>query len=142
MSRKSQETSCKKTDLSDGSDKSDKLKFTPGPWHILVPKPRYGNRECHSIVDGGGEYVAKTVVVSVLRGISSVKREERKANEHLIAAAPEMYDALKEVCENCDKLSNWEDLFNIGRPDGTIMPKCPCKDCSVDKVLKKVRGEK
>lgn len=74
-----------------------KEQFTPGPWHILVPKPRYGNRECHSIVDGGGEYVAKTVTVSVLRGISAVKREERKANEHLIAAAPELYDALREV---------------------------------------------
>lgn len=76
------------------NERERKEKFTPGPWHILVPKPRYGNLECHSIVDGGGEYVAKTVVVSVLRGISAVKREERKANEHLIAAAPEMYDTL------------------------------------------------
>lgn len=97
-------------------------KFTPGPWHILVPKPRYGNRECHSIVDGGGEYVAKTVAVSVLRGISAVKREERKANEHLIAAAPEMYGLLKQL---------YGALANV-----------PVLQVEIEKVLKKARGEK
>ena len=76
-----------------------KEKFTPGPWHILVPKPRYGKRACHSIVDGDGEYVAKPVAVSKLRGRTACKIEERKANERLIAAAPEMYDALKDCIE-------------------------------------------
>lgn len=97
-------------------------KFTPGPWHILVPKPRYGNRECHSIIDGGGEYVAKTVAVSVLRGISAVKREERKANEHLIAAAPDMYELLKQL--------------------HGALAKVPVLQAEIDNVLKKARGEK
>ena len=117
--------SCKKTDKSDGSDKSDKLNFTPGPWHILVPKPRYGNRECHSIVDGGGEYVAKIVAVSVLRGISAVTREERKANEHLIAAAPDMYDALKSECVTCQLRDH----------------ETNCEECKIGKALKKAMGE-
>ena len=98
-----------------------KKKFTPGPWHILVPKPRYGNRKCHSIVDGGGGYVAKTVAVSVLRGISVVKREERKANEHLIAAAPEMYELL-------------EQLYGV-------LVNVPVLQVEIEKVLKKARGE-
>lgn len=103
-----------------------KENFTPGPWHILVPKPRYGNRECHSIVDGGGEYVAKTVAVSVLRGISAVKREERKANEHLIAAAPEMYDLLRTHCRECERTPGNENR--------------ECELCEFNRVLKKARG--
>ena len=85
------------------SSPSSKEHFTPGPWYILVPKPRYGKRACHSIVDSGGEYVAKAVAVSVLRGISAVQRKERKANEHLIAAAPEMYEALSDAVEKYGK---------------------------------------
>lgn len=107
-------------------------KFTPGPWHILVPKPRYGNRECHSIVDGGGEYVAKTVAVSVLRGISAVKREERKANEHLIAAAPEMYELLNDVKGELLRMDGGG--FYGGKIRRHIVDK-------IEAVLKKARGE-
>ena len=112
-----------------------KEKFTPGPWHILIPKPRYGNRECHSIVDGGGEYVAKTVAVSVLRGISAVKREERKANEHLISAAPEMYAELSDLLDAMES-----GLFPQVAP-GVDYPAVMEKKWELQKLLKKARGE-
>lgn len=94
-----------------------KEKFTPGPWHILTPKPHYGKRTCHSIVDSNGGYVAYTG----LRGISAVKQAERKANEYLIAAAPDMYDCI------CDALTDLE------MTDGMR--------AHFEETLKKARGE-
>jgi len=56
-------------------------KFTPGPWHI---DPRASTR----IVDD-----ADTTIASA--GRASRSEEEAQANACFIAAAPEMYEALK-----------------------------------------------
>ncbi len=49
---------------------------------------------------------------------------------------PDMLDDMKTLCEGCETLANWEDLFNIGRPGGTIMPLCPCNNCDIGKGIK------
>ena len=49
---------------------------------------------------------------------------------------PDMLDDMKTLCECCETLANWEDLFNIGRPDGTIMPPCPCNRCEIGQGIK------
>ena len=55
-------------------------------------------------------------------------------------SAKTMYEALKIVCEDCEKLSNWEDLFNIA-PPGSQMPVCPCKECFVKEALNRANGK-
>lgn len=138
------------TDQINREAKEKKGKFTPGPWHILVPKPRYGNRECHSIIDGGGEYVAKTVTVSVLRGISAVKREERKANEHLIETAPDMYDGIGDAVETMRMIEStgagicadckWDRKCSFCAMSEVLRLAVQCRD-RLEKIQKKARGE-
>jgi hypothetical protein len=52
-----------------------------------------------------------------------------------------MLEDMKTLCEGCETLANWEDLFNIGRPDGTIMPPCPCNKCEIGEGIKKITNE-
>ena len=108
-------------------------KFTPGPWGT-VGDGKHGVVYVVNSPDKEDQGIVAEVVFQRCA-------EKRNANAHLISAAPDMYRALEDVCSDCEILSNWEDLFNIGRPDGTQMPPCPCKDCYVEKALKKARGE-
>lgn len=114
-------------------------KFTEEPWEIsdMSGVDAMDNfTVCFHIgVSSTGEMIADC------QSNNKADYERVKANAYLIAAAPEMYRALEDVCSDCERLSNWEDLFNIGRPGGTQMPPCPCKDCYVAKALKKARGE-
>lgn len=104
-------------------------KFTPGEWTVHEFYHEYSKQFLYNIFwSKDGEEVAERVYT--------------KADAHLMAASKEMYEALESVCSDCERHSNWEDLFNIGRPAGTIMPPCPCDDCGVKKALKKARGEK
>ena len=82
-----------------------KPKFTPGPWHVFDPV-EYGtlevqNEECDPVASG----------------------IEDGSDAAIIAAAPEMYEALEMV------MKAWEDLE---KPDYD----------EIDRVLKKARGEK
>lgn len=76
-------------------------KFTPGPWypgHLGDPET---NCECRSIVGEG--HAGGIAEVHMDNGIKSIadggndcpSREEAIANMHLIAAAPDLYTALK-----------------------------------------------
>ena len=107
------------------SEMSEKPKFTPRPWRA---------------VDVGYGFRIEPDVCWIGEN-SNVTKKQRIANKDLIVSAPEMYSALKMVCEDCEKLSNWEDMFNIGRPEGSIMPKCPCDGCYVKEALMKANGE-
>lgn len=72
-------------------------KFTPGPW-----------RRC---TFRGIEDVATKSVVAVM---ASREKKELDANAHLIAAAPEMYEALEEVLEMFESVSkgiDWGKTF-------------------------------
>ena len=53
------------------------MKYTPGPWEITEQD-----------IFGNGSFICSW--------------SGKKADAHLIAAAPEMYEALKRVCKNCD----------------------------------------
>lgn len=87
------------------------------------------------------------MIAKICDSISTIETKDERMKKDLqtirsvIKAAPDMYKALKMVCEDCEKLSNWEDMFNIGRPEGSIMPKCPCDECYVKEALMKADGE-
>lgn len=68
-------------------------KHTPGPWIV-----NYDGLNIDTKQDGGIEQVARV----------SRTNEEREANARLIAAAPDLLDALKEIEERAD--SNARDL--------------------------------
>lgn len=62
-------------------------KFTKGPWRVDP-----GHK--HDIQTSGGEFEIASVAGSVLRVGEKPDFDARTANAHLIAAAPEMYEAL------------------------------------------------
>lgn len=63
------------------------VKFTKGPWAI-----EYDNADEY----GGNQwYNVGPAKVVISYAISATEREEWDANAHLIAAAPEMYEALE-----------------------------------------------
>jgi len=64
--------------------------FTPGPWKVQ----RYDNGNSYAISP-----VGSAKVIAKLQS----KTFDNKANAHLIAAAPEMYEALKEIYQLLEK---------------------------------------
>lgn len=66
-------------------------KFTPGPWstHIVSDDPSYG----YEMIVVGAEPVGAPWQVCAVNGFDDESGESR-ANAHLIAAAPELYEAL------------------------------------------------
>jgi hypothetical protein len=69
---------------------------TPGPWEA-------GRPDMSTIVDGVPSkwiYAGETYV-AVASGMASLDFDVVMANAYLIAAAPEMYEALKYIRENC-----------------------------------------
>jgi len=65
-------------------------KFTPGPWRV---GPSHEEGSCEYI--DHGIYTAGSV--AVLYSTEDGSHETRRANAALIAAAPELYEALREV---------------------------------------------
>lgn len=93
-------------------------KFTPGPWFITKEDWVTGGYDIAVIQDKNGEEVL---------GIS----EWIRVNEpdlRLIAAAPDMYEALKCAC----------DQYCIGYAGDSIVK---CEDCVINNALRKARGE-
>jgi len=81
-------------------------KFTPGPW-VTKQNGRYidcdgwhaedANSSMSGFVGVSDEY--GNVAALVVESIGGVQEEQQEANASLIAAAPEMYAALKEVAD-------------------------------------------
>lgn len=89
-------------------------KFTPGPWSILF------NDKTKVVLEQQGVAV---FVADTYAGFTK-SEEEQKANAALIAAAPEMYEGLKEIRDVMEK-------------DGRF-----CRTVeAIDKLLMKARGE-
>lgn len=89
-------------------------KFTPGPWSILF------NDKTKVVLEQQGVAV---FVADTYAGFTK-SEEEQKANAALIAAAPEMYEGLKEIRDVIEK-------------DGRF-----CRTVeAIDKLLMKARGE-
>lgn len=95
-------------------------KFTTGPWHVEIV--RY---EC---------YVCNEVGLHVLTFDGShFDTDSDIANAHLIAAAPEMYEALEEILSDLD-------TFPQVAP-GVDHPEVFDLKQKIRKLLRKARGE-
>lgn len=95
-----------------------KTKHTPGPWwnesDIIHAKDEHWTEECHSC-----DHVARAFDVG----------EPTEANAHLIAAAPELYEALEALISACDEMG-----VDLG--EGAPKEKKMCFA-----ALRKARGE-
>ena len=95
-------------------------KFTKGPWKATYDSQLQAAIEIYNTED--------RVMVAVLPDRGTIEAmPEIEANANLIAAAPEMYEALETTCEYC-----------IGKE----ATDCPCERCITGKALRKARGEK
>lgn len=63
--------------------------YTPGPWRIGTPPPN------------GEQTIGTLNGLMVAVATTGAEMEETKANARLIAAAPELLEALQSVLENC-----------------------------------------
>ena len=94
-------------------------KFTPGPWTATYDSQLQAAIEIYNTED--------RIMVAVLPDRGTVEAmPEIEANANLIAAAPDMYEALDTQCEYC-----------IGKE----AIDSPCEGCIVGKALRKARGE-
>lgn len=76
-------------------------KFTPGPWFIKQSEeirspysPNVSSTRITILDEPGGQYQSRHVIAQVAKG-----NGRGEANAALIAAAPEMYEALKKLKE-------------------------------------------
>ena len=84
-------------------------------------QPQHKQGPWRTVTDGISHWVeidGKIVIVS--------KGKNAKANANLIAAAPDMYEALDDVCKGCL---------------GKLETNCTCRVCNIGKALRKARGE-
>ena len=63
--------------------------YTPGPWRIGTPPPN------------GEQTIGTLNGLMVAVATTGAEMEETKANARLIAAAPELLEALQSVLDNC-----------------------------------------
>jgi len=80
-------------------------KHTPGPWLIDPSWDILGNTK-----DGNGMVCQITV--------DAVPRDEAAANAHLIAAAPDMYEALRTTSANIRSLGSAGALDELSKAEG------------------------
>lgn len=98
------------------------LKATPGPWHAEENNIHTGSvATCH----WNGEQWWEVWTPMWVDGGSA------KANAHLIAAAPELYEALEEMVERY--APGYHDCIDNGLPE--------CEICNARAALAKARGE-
>ncbi len=75
-------------------------KFTPGPWtDQSIDESQWG------VYDAAGNVVAQAMQIRPLR--QDLKQVERSANARLIAAAPELLDALRHCVDWFDAMA-WD----------------------------------
>lgn len=92
-------------------------KFTPGPW-VIDP-----NGLSYTVNDCAGRHVA---MVSCFKSIVG-DDIQNIANAHLIAAAPDLYEAVKKMCNNA---------LDLGYCHAT-----DCGHCKSMAAIKKALGE-
>ena len=106
-------------------------KFTPGPW-------KADESYCLGAVNAGKRHIAMVNLFDWRDDKTRVTREQQIANSHLIAAAPDMYAALKMA----------EEFIVNGVECGYIrLPDADCHDPAhgtlpaISLALAKARGE-
>ena len=96
-------------------------KFTKGPWKATYDSQLQAAIEIYNTED--------RILVAVLPDRGTVEAmPEIEANANLIAAAPDMYEALECAC----------DKYCIGYAGDSLVK---CEDCVIQKALLKARGE-
>ena len=105
------------------------MAHTPGPW--LADKPL-------KTMQGMGVYCddATGSIVAQVGGFLSVHRsdQEDEANAHLISAAPELLEALKDM--------NWA-MVHVPSCQKGVVDRCRCEKCSLQRsreAIKKAEG--
>ena len=92
--------------------------FTKGPWKATYDSQLQAAIEICNTED--------RVMVAVLPDRGTIEAmPEIEANANLIAAAPDLYEALEEECDNCT----------------TMFASRACSNCKIFKALRKARGE-
>jgi len=95
-------------------------KHTPGPWHVgVVEKMEVLSDHGRLRLEPGG-----TTLYPICK-VVMFDREEDEANARLIAAAPEMYEALRELLD-CDEDAP-KSVCERRRSQGT---HCRCEGCA------------
>jgi DNA-directed RNA polymerase subunit RPC12/RpoP len=90
-------------------------KHTPGPWDKVV----HGERDSR---------VGASTLIAIVYSTAFRDRENQEANAHLIAAAPDLLEALKSIrCTDCRDgvLLSDSFLFDLDRED----ERQPCPNC-------------
>ena len=108
-----------------------KTKFTPGPWEVRNGQKRIIIVQGHKFIEEG-IYVAEV-------SREAWRPEERKdsalPDAHLIAAAPELYEAL-------EKLLRLHDQCYCDEPElPSLDSRDRCTHCTISAALAKARGE-
>ena len=99
-------------------------KHTPGPWKAINMSWEYS-----MIIDEDAARIAQVFIRDEVDEETQDKFEEiKEANANLIAAAPDMYEALECAC----------DKYCIGYEGDSLVK---CEDCIIRKALRKARGE-
>ena len=113
-------------------------KFTKGPWKVVDNRPKVDYP-----VKKGMEWVKNTIEIVGFKKytgeLTCVARidhrigyypidDEDIANSKLLAAAPDMYEALECAC----------DKYCIGYAGDSLVK---CEDCIIQKALRKARGK-
>lgn len=101
-------------------------KFTPGPWQALTNGNAYNSETVVTFKDAADGWIC-----SVYDDCDTCALPD-DANAHLIAAAPELYEALKDLAEQVGKMSP-----NSGDKKGRMIASL----CGAADVLAKARGE-
>lgn len=97
-------------------------KHTPGPWNMV-----FDNRnDALCIWNKEKDFLIASIA---LLGVKGEIEKRRFADFNLIAAAPDMYEALKCAC----------DQYCIGYAGDSIVK---CEDCIIGNALRKAKGEK
>lgn len=101
---------------------SETPKFTPGPYRCEGPDPFGDWNILHP-----GDKLAVAAVVSNMR-----EPQEVAANAHLIAAAPELYEALRRIVTPA----------MVSAMAGAHKATCVCNYCAASAALAKAEGRK
>jgi len=77
------------------------VKYTPGPWNIGSSDLPVSRMSIHC--KGHKDSCHSTVALMVSRGVIGISHDEEFANARLIAAAPELLEALKDCVAVMDR---------------------------------------
>ena len=80
-------------------------KHTPGPWVAQVRNTIIPDCITADITPNGDEYRGDVARLQSCEHIDGITQDEMRANAHLIAAAPDLLEALEEVLDGLGFLS-------------------------------------